>query len=82
MTQDDGWDKTLTFGEELQILINTFSQDNASDTPDFILADYMLACLESYHAATRRRDKWYGHTPWGTSGSVDEAPINVDSEAR
>lgn len=45
---------------ELSRLLNKYSAENASDTPDFILAVYMLDCLRAFNAATERREKWYG----------------------
>lgn len=43
------------FRDELCNLINRHSQENDSDTPDFILAEYLTDCLE----ATKRRTEWY-----------------------
>lgn len=48
------------FEEELQHLINRKSRECGSNTPDFILARYMLACLEAFEEATQRREQWYG----------------------
>ena len=45
---------------ELTALLNRYSCENKSDTPDFILADYLLDCLAAWNAASRRRDNWYG----------------------
>ena len=49
-----------TFGKELEILINKHSMENASNTPDFILAEYMISCLVAFEYATERREEWYG----------------------
>lgn len=48
------------FKKELEHLINRYSMENGSDTPDFILADYLTDCLESYDGAVKAREKWYG----------------------
>lgn len=48
------------FKKELKRLINCYSMENGSDTPDFILAEYLTDCLESYDDAVRSREKWYG----------------------
>lgn len=48
------------FRQELRKLINKHSMENGSDTPDFILADYMRTCLEAFDAAVSLRTKWYG----------------------
>ena len=49
-----------TFEGELQSLINKFSKENDSNTPDFILAEYMNECLNAFTKASRAREKWYG----------------------
>lgn len=51
-------DKGL-FRAELEALINKYSMENNSNTPDFILADYMVNCLDAYEIAARRRTDWY-----------------------
>lgn len=56
--------RRLEFSEGLRGVINRFSRENASDTPDFILADYLSACLDAYGAAAKARDKWFGFDPW------------------
>ncbi len=45
---------------ELRNAINRYSAENASNTPDFILADYMIGCLDAYNTAVSRRGQWYG----------------------
>jgi hypothetical protein len=52
-------ESTPEFYAELEKLINRYSQENLSDTPDFILAAFLRGCLESFNSATRRRDDWY-----------------------
>lgn len=49
-----------SFEQELSILINIFSKENESNTPDFILAKYMASCLDAFIEASRAREKWYG----------------------
>ena len=46
--------------QELETLLNGYSEENESNTPDFILAKFMLSCLENFNVATRCRDRWYG----------------------
>ena len=53
--------KNSDFEEALRELLNRASQENGSDTPDFILARYLINCLKAYNKATNRRDKWYGY---------------------
>jgi len=49
-----------TFRQDLKALINRHSVENGSDTPDSILADYLLGCLLVWDKAVRAREKWYG----------------------
>ena len=47
------------FEKELTGLLNKFSCENASDTPDFILARYLHNCLLAWDEAMQRRETWY-----------------------
>jgi hypothetical protein len=53
----------MEFQKELESLLNRYSRENASNTPDFILAEYLVNCLESWNQATIHREKWYGRAP-------------------
>lgn len=48
------------FEFRLEELINEYSMENGSDTPDFILARYLKNCLENFDAAVKEREEWYG----------------------
>lgn len=45
---------------EIERLINEHNRENVSDTPDFILAQFLMQSLEAFEAATNWRTKWYG----------------------
>jgi hypothetical protein len=47
----------MTFIKELEALINKHSMENGSDTPDYVLADFLSACLNTFDKATIARDK-------------------------
>ncbi len=49
-----------TFEKDLSRLINHYSQENGSDTPDFILAEYLKGCLRNFNITLQAREKWYG----------------------
>ena len=51
-----------TFRNELERLINQFSKENGSDTPDFLLADYLCGCLLVYDQTVTAREEWYGRS--------------------
>jgi hypothetical protein len=44
---------------EIEHAINRCSAENGSDTPDFVLADFLLRCLSAFDVATRARTAWY-----------------------
>ena len=46
--------------KELTSLLNRHSAENRSNTPDFILAMYLLDCLNAFEKAVIRREDWYG----------------------
>lgn len=50
------------FREELEQLINRLNVENGSNTPDFLLADYLMDCLIAYNNIITKREKWYGRT--------------------
>jgi len=58
----------LTFHQEIAALINRHSKENGSDTPDFILAQFLNDGLEAFDRAVVNREKWYGHDGMSYSG--------------
>ncbi len=46
--------------DEIRETLNRHSRENASNTPDFILATYLIECLVAFEHATMQRDDWYG----------------------
>ncbi len=48
------------FRASLTALINRFSKENASDTPDFILAGFLEGALELFDRTVVRREEWHG----------------------
>lgn len=51
--------KDLEFEKELESLLNRYSKENGSDTPDFILAEYLTGCLENFNNTVGKRTNWY-----------------------
>jgi hypothetical protein len=51
------------FERDLTNLINRWSLENMSNTPDFILARYLMSCLYAYNIASNDRVSWFtsGH---------------------
>ncbi len=54
--------KINSFRSELETLINKRSLESGSDTPDFILADYLTGCLQNFDKTIQAREKFYGRT--------------------
>lgn len=53
----------MNFEQELSSILNRYSQENGSDTPDFILAKYLNDCLTTWNHGVSAREKWYGRKP-------------------
>lgn len=53
----------MNLEQELASTLNRHSQENGSNTPDFLLARFLLGCLKSYNEAVRARESWYGRNP-------------------
>lgn len=51
------------FYDELKSLLNRYCKENESDTPDFLLAEYLDNCLDNYNYIVRQREVWYGRKP-------------------
>lgn len=66
------------FEEGLRSLINRTSQENGSDTPDFLLAEFLSQCLDAYNVTVVAREKWYGRGRQAIGGS-GVVPVDPDS---
>lgn len=53
----------MSFKTELEDLINKHSIENDSNTPDFILANFINKCLMNFADAVNARDCWYSRNP-------------------
>ena len=58
--KDDTPIREEIFKKEVQASINRLCLESVSNTPDWILAEYLLNCLKSFNFAVNARDKWYG----------------------
>ena len=47
------------FEESIREVINRYSMENGSNTPDFILAGYLSKCLDAFNRASKLRSEWY-----------------------
>ena len=53
-------EKQREFGIELCSLLNRYSVENDSDTPDFILAAHLISCLNAFSNSVKARRSWWG----------------------
>lgn len=53
----------MTLEKEITTTLNRHSAENASNTPDYILAQYLLGCLAAFNTAVQQRESWYGRDP-------------------
>ena len=61
-------ENSKTFKQELIESINRYSVENDSDTPDFVLAEYIQSCLDAYTKTVGKRDNFFGFNPWESEG--------------
>lgn len=63
--------------QDIERAINAHNAEAGSDTPDFILAEYLTDCLAAFDRAVTARAKWYappnGEPPLGVPAS--DAPV-------
>lgn len=45
---------------DISSALNRNSSENGSNTPDWILAEFLAGCLAAYDLAVTKRDSWYG----------------------
>ncbi len=56
------------FEKELTTLLNKHNRENASDTPDYILAMFLINCLAAWNEATQQRETFHGRDSRPTTG--------------
>ena len=53
-------ERESSFFKELAGVLNGHSMENASNTPDWILAAFLGNCLAALDTAIQQRETWYG----------------------
>jgi hypothetical protein len=53
------------FHAEIVATLNRHSRENGSNTPDFVLAQFLLDALKAFDRAVNLREAWYGRTDKG-----------------
>ena len=58
------------FRKALEHAINCYSMENGSNTPDFVLAQYLTDCLAAFDKAVQHREAYFG-------GCVNPSPCEA-----
>ena len=66
------------FLTDLEALINRYSRENPSGTPDFILAAFLADCLRAWDEAVAAREQWYGRSLSPAAHSADDGCNIID----
>lgn len=53
----------MNLEREIASALNRASAENASNTPDYILAQYLLGCLAAFNTAVQQRETHCGRDP-------------------
>lgn len=46
--------------KDIEVLMNQYNVDTLTDTPDFILASYLMTCLRNYMVTKIDAEEWFG----------------------
>lgn len=72
------------FEKELSQLINRYSLENETNVPDFIVANYLIRCLEAFRHTVQWTHNWYEgskwNNPYGTTSNLDQTQGKKDRE--
>ena len=64
---------------DIEQAINRNNAEGPSNTPDFILAEFLTECLAAFDRATQARAWWYGHMD-AIGGPIPMPPVAMPSE--
>ena len=67
-----------TFRLGLEELINRHSKENESNTPDFILANYIIAALKAFDDSVNARSNWYANNRRVSNQTLLKAKIQPE----
>lgn len=77
MSTDMSKERDRTIVTSLERVINAYSQETvAGDTPDFIVAEFLLDSLKALGRAVAARERWYGRE----AQPVDHKPKSIQNE--
>lgn len=67
-----------TLARALEQLLNSYSAENGSNTPDFILASLLMQTLKTWELHTVERDRWWGNRSLLGVGGGGAAERTID----
>lgn len=62
---------------KIAAILNKVSRENESDTPDFILAEYLQDCLLAGEKLINRRENWYARSEEKSVKSEEKSKIKL-----
>ena len=68
------------FEIQLRDLINAYNKEAFSDTPDYILAEYVIGCLDAFETAVNKRkphDTTRGEKLTASSHTISAGPVEI-----
>ncbi len=68
--------------KEIEQAINRHSAENGSDTPDYILAEFLVGCLTAFDVALVERERWFGRKvgDWMPASDPETPELDADVE--
>ena len=57
--KQDNLTKLEAFKKDIAYVINKHSMECDSNTPDYVLADFLYRCLSAFHKGTNNRTEFY-----------------------
>lgn len=58
------------FEKDLSVVLNKHSMDAGANTPDYVLARYLIRCLDNFREVNDERENWFG-TPLRVSDAIN-----------
>jgi hypothetical protein len=80
MAEDTAEDRYSEFRSDLKHLLNRHSMEQPSQTPDYVLADYLVDCLRAFNRAVGTRDGWGRLEPKGSPIYGEQVPGSYEVE--
>lgn len=66
-----------TLEKDLAKVLNEYSMDSGANTPDFVLARYLIRCLDNFREVNQERENWFG-TPLRISNDNSSKPSPME----